>query len=85
MSFAEFFWALDSARLRDEVEWRQTREIVAIVYNTNSKKSKKGKELIPLSIDAPILVKKISRMSPKMFRELVISKGMKAPDWYYKI
>jgi hypothetical protein len=77
MSFVEFFWALDSARLRDEVEWRQTREVVAMIYNTNSKKTKKGKDLIPLSIDAPLLVKKIKRMTATEFKKLVESKGKK--------
>ena len=77
MSFVEFFWALDSARLCDEIQWRQTREVVAMIYNANSKKSKKGKELIPLSIDTPLLVKKISRMTATEFRKLVESKGKK--------
>jgi len=77
MSLPELWWALDVARLQEELKWRQTREIVAMVYNTNAKRSKKSTELMPLSIDKPIIFKKLTVMTATEFKKFMESKGKK--------
>jgi len=69
MSFHEFWWRVESARLVDELAWRRTREVVSIVYNVNSKKRKTAKDLIPLSLDNQVIKKKIEQISLTEFKK----------------
>ena len=78
MSFPEFWWAVDSSRIREEVAWKRTREVVAMLYNTNAKKNnqKKAKDLIPLSIDKPIL-KVVAKPDYQRFKKIVAERKLK--------
>lgn len=44
----EFSYQMNGHYEREKDEWRRTREIVAIVFNANSKHKKKSKDLMPI-------------------------------------
>jgi 16S rRNA A1518/A1519 N6-dimethyltransferase RsmA/KsgA/DIM1 with predicted DNA glycosylase/AP lyase activity len=59
-------------RNKDIELWRHTREIVAIIYNKNNKRTRKSSELIKLPTDKikPHPETKTERLTPERFKEL---------------
>ena len=83
MELSEFFWAIRSSHLQDEMKWRHTREIISIIYNVNAKKGKqsKAKDLIPLTIDSINgLKKEVKRLTVEQFELETKRLGLKTPS-----
>ncbi len=63
---------LKGYKAKDIERWQHTREIVAIIYNKNNKRTRKASDLIKLPTDkaAPIPETKTERLTPERFNEL---------------
>jgi hypothetical protein len=58
-------------RNKDIEQWAHTREIIAIIYNKNNRRTKKSSQLIRLPIDSKEkLEPKTERLTPERFKEL---------------
>jgi len=60
-------------RNKDIEKWQHTREIIAIIFNKNNKRSRRASELIKLPTDrkeAPTKETKAERITPERFKEL---------------
>ena len=70
LTWREYSLMLETYEKKEEAKWLHTREIIAMIYNTNiSKKTqaKSGRQIIPLPSEKPIKSKRNS--TPKQIEE----------------